>query len=74
MERQHHPRPCPGTTGEPHTMATDIREQTTQASQAEETRTGRWYRPPVDILERGDELLIVADRAWRHGRERRHRL
>lgn len=42
-------------------MATDIREQTTSEPQAEETRTGRWYRPPVDILERGDELLIVAD-------------
>jgi len=42
-------------------MATDIRERTTQDSHAEETRTGHWYRPPVDILERGDELLIVAD-------------
>lgn len=28
---------------------------------AEHTRSGRYYRPNVDILERGDELLVVAD-------------
>ena len=28
---------------------------------AERTRTGRWFRPPVDIIENADELLLVAD-------------
>jgi HSP20 family protein len=32
-----------------------------QTSVAERTRTGCCYRPTVDILEKGDELLVVAD-------------
>lgn len=31
------------------------------AATAERTRCGQCYRPNVDILERGDELLVVAD-------------
>ncbi len=30
-------------------------------SRAEHTRSGRFYRPNVDILEKEDELLVVAD-------------
>jgi len=30
-------------------------------SSAEHTRSGRYYRPNVDILEKADELLVVAD-------------
>jgi HSP20 family protein len=32
-----------------------------QAATAERTRCGSCYRPNVDILERGDELLVLAD-------------
>ena len=32
-----------------------------QPALAERTRSGRCYRPNVDILEQGDELLVVAD-------------
>lgn len=32
-----------------------------EAAAAEHTRSGRFYRPNVDILEREDELLVVAD-------------
>ena len=32
-----------------------------EPSAAEHTRNGRFYRPNVDILERSDELLLVAD-------------
>lgn len=32
-----------------------------QTAGAEQTRCGRCYRPDVDILERGDELLVLAD-------------
>ncbi len=35
------------------------REQTQEV--AERTRGGRSYVPPVDIIERGDELLLMAD-------------
>lgn len=28
---------------------------------AEHTRSGRFYRPDVDILEQADELLVLAD-------------
>ena len=28
---------------------------------AEQTRSGNWYRPNVDIIERQDELLVLAD-------------
>jgi HSP20 family molecular chaperone IbpA len=42
-------------------MATDINSPATEASVAERTRTGQWFRPPVDILEGADELLLVVD-------------
>ena len=32
-----------------------------EAPAAEHTRSGRFYRPNCDILEHGDELLVVAD-------------
>jgi HSP20 family protein len=32
-----------------------------ESSAAEHTRNGRFYRPNVDILERPDELLVLAD-------------
>lgn len=32
-----------------------------EAARAEHTRCGRCYRPNVDILERDDELLVLAD-------------
>jgi HSP20 family molecular chaperone IbpA len=28
---------------------------------AEQTRSGHWYRPNVDIIEKHDELLVLAD-------------
>lgn len=30
-------------------------------SRVERTRSGRWYRPNVDILERAEELVVLAD-------------
>jgi HSP20 family protein len=33
----------------------------TQVAQAERTRSGRCYRPNVDIVERNDELILWAD-------------
>ncbi len=42
-------------------MATDVNVKKTDETRAERTRPGRWYRPPVDILEKADELLLVAD-------------
>lgn len=36
-------------------------QMTVEPAATESTRTGRVYRPLVDILERADELLIVAD-------------
>lgn len=30
-------------------------------TQTERTRSGRWYRPVVDIVEKPSELLVVAD-------------
>jgi len=32
-----------------------------EASRVERTRSGRFFRPNVDILERADELLVLAD-------------
>lgn len=32
-----------------------------QSESVERTRSGRCYRPNVDILEQGDELLVLAD-------------
>ncbi len=32
-----------------------------EASRVERTRSGRFFRPNVDILERADELLVQAD-------------
>ncbi|MBN2474816.1 MAG: Hsp20/alpha crystallin family protein [Pirellulales bacterium] len=32
-----------------------------EAAAAEHTRSGRFYRPHVDILEQPDELLVMAD-------------
>jgi len=42
-------------------MATDIDTTGTEEGQHERTRTGQYYRPHVDILEKPDELLLVAD-------------
>lgn len=35
--------------------------KTAAETTAEQTRSGTFYRPNVDILERGEELLVVAD-------------
>jgi HSP20 family molecular chaperone IbpA len=44
-------------------MASEIQHQTGKAEMAapEHTRSGQIYRPDVDILEKDDELLILAD-------------
>jgi HSP20 family protein len=42
-------------------MATDVNVNQTEENRAERTRTGQYYRPHVDILERSDELVLVAD-------------
>ncbi|MGD9721930.1 MAG: Hsp20/alpha crystallin family protein [Pirellulales bacterium] len=42
-------------------MATDLKNDLEQAGGAERTRLGRYFRPPVDIMEKADELLLVAD-------------
>ncbi len=42
-------------------MATDTNTAKTEDSGTERTRTGQWFRPPVDIVEQADELLVVAD-------------
>lgn len=42
-------------------MATDVTTNETQEQEAERTRVGQWFRPPVDIIEKNDELLLVAD-------------
>jgi len=44
-------------------MATETLQpnQLSSGTTAENTRTGRFYRPTVDIIEQGDELVIVAD-------------
>ncbi len=44
-------------------MATEnvITKPAGEATAAEHTRNGRFYRPNVDILERADELLVLAD-------------
>ena len=41
--------------------ATTIEKREHEVVQAERTRSGRVYRPNVDIIERTDELLLVAD-------------
>jgi len=40
---------------------TQMKTTAEQSASAESTRCERCYRPNVDILERGDELLVVAD-------------
>jgi HSP20 family molecular chaperone IbpA len=42
-------------------MATDVTSNEPEQQEAERTRTGQWFRPPVDIIETSDELLLVAD-------------
>lgn len=42
-------------------MATDVRTEKADQNAAEQTRTGQWFRPAVDIVEQANELLIVAD-------------
>lgn len=42
---------------ETHTMKQPAQE----ANKAEQTRAGFYYRPNVDILEKGDELLVLAE-------------
>jgi HSP20 family protein len=40
-----------------------------EVTQAERTRSGRFYRPNVDIVERPDELTLLADMPGCHGDE-----
>src|SRR5262245_56937819 len=42
-------------------MTTETMEQPRETSTAEQTRTGPVYRPNADILEHGDELIVMAD-------------
>jgi HSP20 family protein len=42
-------------------MATDANTAQSIESDVEQTRTGRWFRPPVDIVEKTDELQLIAD-------------
>jgi HSP20 family molecular chaperone IbpA len=42
-------------------MASELETAANEATGAERTRTGQWFRPQVDIVEKGDELLLVAD-------------
>jgi HSP20 family molecular chaperone IbpA len=42
-------------------QATATKEPEQQTSDTERTRAGTFYRPPVDILETKDELLLRAD-------------
>jgi HSP20 family protein len=44
-------------------MANELQQQggTAEMAAPEHTRSGQIYRPDVDILEKGDELLILAD-------------
>jgi HSP20 family molecular chaperone IbpA len=42
-------------------MATEIEVKEPQEQTTERTRSGRVYRPSVDIVEGKDELLLVAD-------------
>src|SRR5436305_14037670 len=44
-------------------MTTETTQQgaTAEMTGPEHTRSGQVYRPDVDILEKGDELLILAD-------------
>jgi HSP20 family protein len=39
----------------------DIEKRESEVVQAERTRGGRVYRPNVDIIEKGAELLLLAD-------------
>jgi len=39
----------------------DLTKTTAEQARAERTRCGRCYRPNVDILEKPDELLVLAD-------------
>ncbi len=41
------------------TTQTNVTER--EQNGAERTRTGRWFRPPVDIIENANELLLLAD-------------
>jgi HSP20 family molecular chaperone IbpA len=42
-------------------MTTEVKQTEAEQSPAERTRTGLWFRPSVDIVEKNDELLLVAD-------------
>ncbi len=45
-------------------MATEnsnVKQTAEEGRGAEWTRSGVWYRPNVDIVEKGDELLVLAD-------------
>jgi HSP20 family protein len=41
------------------TTQTDVTDR--NENRAEQAPSGRWFRPPVDIVEKADELLLVAD-------------
>jgi HSP20 family molecular chaperone IbpA len=42
-------------------METEIKTNPAEQTDAERTRAGTWYRPLVDIVEKTDELLLIAD-------------
>lgn len=51
-------------------MTTELAAEKEHAdSDVEVTPSGRWYRPNVDIVERPDELLLVADMPGSRGDE-----
>jgi HSP20 family molecular chaperone IbpA len=43
------------------TTETNVKPSETEERGAERTRAGLWFRPSVDIVEKTDELLLVAD-------------
>ena len=42
-------------------MATDVNATQSTEADVERTRSGRWFRPAVDIVEKTDELQLIAD-------------
>jgi HSP20 family protein len=43
------------------TETNPVKQTAEESRDVERTRSGLWYRPNVDILERDDELLLLAD-------------
>jgi HSP20 family protein len=42
-------------------LTPELEPRAKRAVEREPTRTGTWFRPDVDILERADEFVVVAD-------------